>query len=144
MEIPDAREDIRFFDNPVVTGDPHVRFYAGCPIKISGGHAVGTLCLVDREPRSLSPKDRELLQDLAAMAEDEIAAIQSATIDHLTQMSNRRGFEVLGNHVLATCARLSLPATLLFFDLDGFKQINDQHGHSEGDRALQRLSLIHI
>lgn len=140
MEIPDAREDIRFFDNPVVTGDPHVRFYAGCPIKISGGHAVGTLCLVDREPRSLSPKDRELLQDLAAMAEDEIAAIQSATIDHLTQMSNRRGFEVLGNHVLATCARLSLPATLLFFDLDGFKQINDQHGHSEGDRALQRFA----
>ena len=54
MEIPDAREDIRFFDNPVVTGDPHVRFYAGCPIKISGGHAVGTLCLVDREPRSVS------------------------------------------------------------------------------------------
>jgi len=47
-----------------------------------------------------------------------------------------------GNHVLATCRRLSVPATLLFFDLDGFKQINDRHGHAEGDRALQRFARI--
>ncbi|MEJ2800546.1 sensor domain-containing diguanylate cyclase [Comamonadaceae bacterium PP-2] len=140
LEIRDALKDERFFDNPMVTGDPHVRFYAGCPIRIDSHHAVGTLCLIDSKPRTLSAEDRGLLRDLAALAEEEIAGIQVATIDHLTQLSNRRGFEALGNHVLASCRRLFVPATLLFFDLDGFKQINDRHGHAEGDRALQRFA----
>ena len=142
LEIQDASKDDRFFDNPMVTGDPHVRFYAGCPIRIDNHHAVGTLCLIDSKPRTLSQEDRGLLKDLATLAEEEIAGIQVATLDHLTQLSNRRGFEALGNHVLATCRRLSVPATLLFFDLDGFKQINDRHGHAEGDRALQRFARI--
>lgn len=69
------------------------------------------------------------------MAEQELAAAQLATLDDLTLLSNRRGFEALAQHALNVCKRLEKPASLLFFDLNDFKQINDSHGHAEGDRA---------
>lgn len=134
--IADARSDERFSDNPLVTDDPNIRFYAGCPLRASNNSVVGTLCLIDDKPRDLSDEDRELLRDLARMAEQELAAVQLATLDELTALSNRRGFEALAQHALKVCHRMGRPAALLFFDLDGFKQINDKHGHAEGDRAL--------
>lgn len=63
--IRDACEDERFADNPLVTGNPHVRFYAGAPICTPEGLVLGTLCAIDHEPRELSEKHRELLQMLA-------------------------------------------------------------------------------
>ncbi len=134
--VPDAALDERFSDNPLVTGDPKIRFYAGCPLVVSNGSKIGTLCLIDRQPRVLSADDRELLQDLAAMAEQEIAAVQLATMDEMTLLSNRRGFIALAQHALHVCKRQHKPASLFFFDLNKFKQINDQYGHAEGDRAL--------
>jgi len=76
------------------------------------------------------------IKDLARMAEQELAAVQLATMDELTMISNRRGFESLAVHALGLCRRLAKPAALLFVDLDLFKQINDRFGHAEGDRAL--------
>jgi len=134
--VPDALKDERFVDNPLVTNSPGVRFYAGCPLKVANGSKIGTLCLIDTEPRQFSAEDLELLRDLAMMVEQEIAAIQLATIDELTRISNRRGFKVLAQHALSLCNRKGLPASLLVFDLDDFKQINDSYGHAEGDRAL--------
>ncbi len=134
--IPDAREDERFADNPLVTGDPNIRFYAGCPLKVVNGSKLGTLCLIDRTPRELDEEDLDLLRDLATMAEQEIAAVQLATLDELTMISNRRGFMALGQHTLNVCQRKSMPATLMVFDLNEFKEINDTYGHAEGDRAL--------
>lgn len=140
LMVPDAALDERFHDNPLVTGDPRIRFYAGCPLTVPNGSKLGTLCLIDREPRMLDTDDRKLLRDLARMAEQEIAAVQLATMDELTLLSNRRGFLALGQHALNLCARLDRPALMLFFDLDGFKQINDRFGHAEGDRALAAFS----
>jgi diguanylate cyclase (GGDEF)-like protein len=142
FEVEDARADARFFDNPLVTGGPGIRFYAGCPLTVPDGMKLGTLCLLDVKPRELSPDDRVLLRDLARMAEEEILTVQMATMDHLTQLSNRRGFEALGQHVLAGCQRQGLPVSLFFFDLDRFKQINDTFGHAEGDRALSAFADI--
>ncbi|MEN3258385.1 EAL domain-containing protein [Sodalis endosymbiont of Spalangia cameroni] len=73
MVIPDARQDTRFADNPLVTGDPHVRFYAGMPLRSQTGYALGTLCIIDRTPRvGLSESDRHNLRDLAALVMDQL------------------------------------------------------------------------
>lgn len=64
MEIPDATRDERFRANPLVTGDPGIRYYCGMPIVLSGEHAVGTLCVIDRAPRQLSDAQREALRAL--------------------------------------------------------------------------------
>ncbi|WP_432823698.1 ATP-binding protein [Trichloromonas sp.] len=78
--IPDAEQDPRFFDNPLVTGPPHVRFYAGQPLHGPRGQRVGTLCLIDHHPRQLSSDDRRALGDLAAWAETELNAARLATM----------------------------------------------------------------
>ncbi|MFF7708920.1 diguanylate cyclase [Pseudomonas sp. NPDC007930] len=134
--ISDAIHDPRFSDNPLVVGEPHIRFYAGRPLKASNGSPMGTLCLIDRAPRQFDDEDRAAMEDLAIMAELELEAQQVATVDHLTQVANRRGFEHMAEYALSICRRVGTPATLLFFDLDGFKAINDRFGHAEGDRAL--------
>lgn len=65
MEIPNALEDPRFFDNPLVTGEPKIRFYAGAPITTTDGYAIGTLCVIDRTVRQLNQAQREMLLQLA-------------------------------------------------------------------------------
>ena len=133
--IPNTIEDQRFADNPLVLGDPNIRFYAGCPLVLNG-HKLGTLCIIDQQPRSFDKEDIEVLKDLASMVERELAAVQLATLDELTNISNRRGFMVLAQHSMNLCARQKIPASLVFLDLDKFKPINDKFGHAEGDRAL--------
>jgi diguanylate cyclase (GGDEF)-like protein len=140
--IPDAQKDDRFADNPLVVGDPKIRFYAGYPLKAPNGHKLGTLCIVDQQPRNLGAEDLEALEDLASMVEHEISAIQLATQDELTNISNRRGFVFLSQHSLQLCARQKIPATLVFLDLDKFKKINDTFGHAEGDLALRAFAKL--
>lgn len=140
--VEDTMRDERFHDNPLVTENPKIRFYAGFPLGISNGSKLGTFCVIDQEPRTMTPEDQELLQDLARMAEQELSAVRLATMDELTQLSNRRGFFALGQHVLKMCERQQQPASLLFIDLDRFKKVNDQYGHAEGDLALATFSRI--
>ncbi|MGX1787847.1 GAF domain-containing protein [Bosea sp. NPDC055332] len=68
LVVSDATADERFLDNPFVVGEPHVRFYAGMPLRAPGGHAIGTLCVIDPRPRDFSPQDQEILTDLGALA----------------------------------------------------------------------------
>lgn len=70
--VEDARIDPRFADNPLVTGAPHIRFYAGYPVRDAHGLALGTLCVLDREPRRLRERELRALRELAAIASDEI------------------------------------------------------------------------
>ena len=65
LVVADASLDARFADNPLVTGERHVRFYAGHPLEAPGGHRVGALCLLDDRPRTFSEPERALLQELA-------------------------------------------------------------------------------
>ncbi|MDX1335448.1 MAG: sensor domain-containing diguanylate cyclase, partial [Gammaproteobacteria bacterium] len=138
--IPDALQDERFADNPLVTEEPHIRFYAGCPLSSIDGSKLGTLCIIDREPRQFTQEDIDTLSDLASMVERELATLEIATVDELTGITNRRGFMSLAKYILNLCTREKLPATLAFMDLNGFKPINDTYGHAEGDRALIEFS----
>lgn len=134
--IPNASEDGRFADNPLVVGEPEIRFYAGCPLRALNGQKLGTLCIIDQKPRDFGRDDLEALQDLAAMVERELVAFQLATLDELTGISNRRGFMLLAEYGLHVCVRQGIAASLVFLDLDKFKPVNDAFGHAEGDHAL--------
>lgn len=72
LVIPDARLDPRFADNPLVTGDPHIRFYSGYPLGDPYGNMLGTLCIIDLRPRQMSAADLQALKDLARCAESEL------------------------------------------------------------------------
>lgn len=72
LYIPDARQDPRFADNPLVTGEPQIRFYAGFPLFIQDGLALGTLCLIDFHPRVLAPDQLATLRDLADCLQREL------------------------------------------------------------------------
>lgn len=72
MVVGDATTDDRFTDNPLVTGDPSIRFYAGTPIVSTGGIALGTLCAIDSQPRVLMQDELDTLTDLANLVSKEI------------------------------------------------------------------------
>lgn len=140
--VEDASLDPRFANNPLVTGDPHIRFYAGYPLQGPNGYRVGTLCIIDRIPRVLDEHDKEAFSDIGEMAASELASLQLASTDTLTGLSNRRGFEMLGEQALAICAHADKPASVAMIDMDGLKQINDKHGHAAGDSAIKEFGAV--
>jgi len=85
LEVPNARRDPRFWDNPLVVEQPRIRFYAGAPLEAPNGHKLGTLCVIDRVPRQLSDEEKTMLENLADMVVDEM--ISSA--DTETGLANR-------------------------------------------------------
>jgi len=72
MEVEDALLDARFWDNPLVIGPPYIRFYAGVPIVLAGGQAVGTVCVIDTKPRQLNEEQRMIMRALGTIAAGEI------------------------------------------------------------------------
>ena len=90
MVVPDATLDPRFADNPLVTGEPHIRFYAGAPLVNAEGQALGTLCVIDRQPRAFDERQRATLTMLSrqVMAQLELRkrnAALSVALDSLRQ-----------------------------------------------------------
>ncbi len=140
--VEDTHNDERFVDNPLLIGQQHIRFYAGYPIRYLDGTKLGTLCIKDSIPRQFSDEDRLILRDLATIVEHEIQAVELATLDDLTGISNRRGFNMSAEKSLKICKRGSLPVALVFLDLNEFKPINDKFGHAEGDKALQLFASL--
>jgi sigma-B regulation protein RsbU (phosphoserine phosphatase) len=76
LVIPDATKDPRFFDNPMVTSDPFIRFYAGMPLAGPGGQKIGTLCISDRRPRSFHEADLKALKQVAQLVERELNLVE--------------------------------------------------------------------
>jgi two-component system NtrC family sensor kinase len=79
--VPDTLQDARFRENPMVVGEPHIRFYAGAPLINEDGFALGTLCVLDRQPRELDPEQKQALKSLRQLA--------------LKQMELRRNLQLL-------------------------------------------------
>jgi len=85
--IPDARHDPRTADNPLVTGERGMRFYAGIPLKVSTGHRLGTLCVIDTRPREISPAQ---LADLKTLAEQATAQLELKLRNSLLNSAAKR------------------------------------------------------
>ena len=95
-------------------------------------------------PNVLEPavQERETMREMAREFEQQLTAVQMASMDPLTLLTNLHGFQVLAQLWLDACQQLEKPASLLFFDLDCFKRINQLYGRSEGDNALKTFADV--
>lgn len=161
MVINDTQTDTRTKNNPLVfASEKNLRFYAGALLK-SGTNALGTLCVLDHEPRTITDTQIEalkLLRDqvmhlldfrrlhltqrllVKELDESRHALQRQAHLDPLTGLLNRRAFEVRLRFELESILDPENPGVLMMIDLDKFKDINDQHGHLTGDKVLKHVS----
>ena len=168
FSVSDASSDPRFVTNPLVVGEPCIRFYAGAPIVTSDGHAIGSVDVLDGRARELTERQRRALQQLARQAgalfelgrlrrelaatsahRDEAgAALEQAwgLLDHqarhdpLTSLPNRRQLLERMDQALVRLRRRGGMVAVLFLDLDDFKTVNDRHGNSTADRVLVEIA----
>jgi len=156
FEIPDLARDSNSASWAKLRQDLGARMYAGASLVTADGHRIGTLCVMDREPRQLTPRQRHILAGLArqVMALIELRAHERllkealeraeylASTDVLTGLLNRRAlFERLGQE-MARSRRYGTPLSAVLIDLDHFKRINDEHGHAAGDAVLKAVGEL--
>lgn len=140
LVVDDALADQRFAHLPPVQGPPHLRFYAGLPLRSPSGYNVATLFVEDPQPRTTDPSSIEIFRQIGRLLEQVLAARDLATYDELTGLKNRRGLIAAGDYLLAIADRHTEPVSIVFIDVDGLKTINDRLGHAEGDRLLVALA----
>ncbi len=116
LEVPDATQDARFFDNPLVTGDPNIRFYAGAPLHGDDGYRIGTLCVIDDKPHQMTQSQRLALRDIADCIEEQIRTRQQkrayASLQSLTRLSteaNESPQALLRRGLALGCGFLGMP-----------------------------------
>ncbi|MFT5657326.1 MAG: diguanylate cyclase (GGDEF)-like protein [Gammaproteobacteria bacterium] len=115
--IPDTILDERFADNPIVSGPPHIRFYAGQPLRATDGRVMGTFCILDYQPRNMLPSDLSLLKDLTLLAEKELnfsdlntvtsrlKASKTSLVDAVTELEMKERRERSRNRCLEMVSR---------------------------------------
>ncbi len=169
LVVPDATLDARFRDNEFVIGTAGVRFYAGAPLRARGGEALGSLCVIDRVPRTLEPFQLDALRSLSRqvgalielrrayaalrhqmdertwyeqhlIAQNEQLAEQTRT-DPLTGLPNRRAFDAALAGAVDQAERGG-SLSLAMIDVDHFKIVNDLHGHPRGDEILVAVARV--
>lgn len=110
--IPDSHQDPRFADNPLVTGPPHVRFYAGQPLHTPSGYRVGTLCLIDHVPRHLNSEELDLLRELALGVESELAVVELVKLQKELHKAEARARELAASAEAASAAKSAFLANM--------------------------------
>ena len=154
MIVPDALSDNRFASNPNVVEGPQIRFYAGFPLEVSPGRAVGALCVTDTTPRRLSQEQLAALGALSRLVTSQLrlrltvselhdAEARHVTVEHeLRHLATHDALTGLANRALFF-AELTRqlergPSGVVFSDLDSLKAVNDERGHAAGDALLVR------
>ena len=155
--VKDALEDLDLMSNPLVLGEPKIRFYAGHPIKDSDGKTIGTFCVMGMKPRTPDTDFGPTLADLGEMTQRELFSVElnnaqselvaklgearrQAMFDPLTRLWNRRGGIDLLNKALDEALRHDYTLGICLADIDNFKSVNDQYGHQVGDEVLSRIA----
>ena len=142
LVVPDARADERFSTNPLVIDEPYVRFYAGAPLRSPDGHNLGTLCVIDQQPRQPSSEQIHQLQLLSELVMREIELRRIAMLCPITGLPLRRTFLAIGNREYKRARLEGQPLSLLCFDIDNLRQVNSRWGHPAGDKLL--LDLVNL
>lgn len=144
--IEDATSDDRFATNPFVKGDPGVRFYLGAPLVAPDGSTLGAICALDTKTRLCTLEEKAKLASLASTAVEILnmrrhmrEARKLALVDGLTGIANRTGIELEIEKAIIALRNHGLPFSLLYFDVDRFKQVNDERGHAAGDELLRLI-----
>lgn len=148
--VPDARKDNRFADNPLVTGHPHIRFYAGSTVRGPSGHPLGTLCVIDRKPREFDDRQCAQLTQFAELVERELqqtheldklrAAIEfNAYYDPLTRLPNKRLLYDRLASLVAIREQEGGHLAVVLFNVGGLRYINQAFGTSTGDELLREV-----
>lgn len=143
MEVRDATRDPRFADNPYVTGGDAVRFYAGMPLVTPGGAPIGTICVLDRQPRALTDDQRAGLASLARITMNLLEA------RHRERELERAAFLAAAVATEATAAKPAQQAakpvpdtsgyTIAVFEVQGLAAATKRVGHRAVERALAQL-----
>lgn len=137
--ITDTMADVRFAQNKAVIGPPYIRSYLGAPLVTPDGYNIGSLCVMDTVPRNFTPQQITVLSSFSSLVVSEIELRNLARIDNLTGAVSRLAFyEELGR-ALSANSREGRLASLIMFDLDHFKRINDVYGHPAGDAVLRAV-----
>ncbi len=140
LEVQDALNDPVFRDNPLVVGEPHIRFYAGVPLRNPDGYNLGTLCVVDQKPRVLTESERQLLRELAGMVMQQLEDRRRTYVCQLTGLLNRRPFFEQGQREYHRARRNSCEFSVLIFDIDAFRSLVSHLGPRGHDQALLSLT----
>jgi diguanylate cyclase (GGDEF)-like protein len=142
LVVPDARMDPRFCTNPLVTGPPEIRFYAGAVLQSPDGHNLGTLCVIDQVPRHLSRFQEETLQDLAQLVLRELELRRLTTFCPISGALRRDVFLDLAQRELHRSPDHHGGLGLLLLDVDNFELINHNWGMSAGDQVLHGVAQL--
>ena len=135
MIVPDTLEDARFRKNALVTGEPHIRFYAGAPLITENGHALGSLCVIDQTPRTLTYAQKDALRSLSRLVVAQMELRRSVS-DLSSAIRDRR----LRENEIDQLFTLSLDM-LCIAGFDGyFKRINPAWEKTLGRPAAELLS----
>ncbi|HET7764467.1 MAG TPA: sensor domain-containing diguanylate cyclase [Burkholderiales bacterium] len=138
--VPDACQDRRFSNHPLVVDQPRIRFYAGAPLVTPQDYALGTLCVADFVPRQLSARQLETLRILARQAMCQLDLNLQAMRDPLTGLYNRRQLDESLHREVLRARRLGAHVGVMAIDVDHFKRVNDTLGHEVGDSALRGIA----
>jgi diguanylate cyclase (GGDEF)-like protein len=140
LVVPDASQDSRFNTNPLVIAEPNLRFYAGTPLQSREGHNLGTLCVIDRQPREFAAKQVTLLEELAQLVLRELELRRRLTVNPLTGLANRTSFLEQAEPELQRARLDEEPLAMLALELDQFSQVRIRWGQEASDRALHDVA----